>query len=92
MNTKRKGLKVMDGGKKNVNYAPDKPSDCRNCFLWQSNKKGCKVGKDNCYYLIPDNNTSMQKKDSCMGCPYGRVNPCIGFCMKKIMRKPGMEL
>lgn len=21
----------------------------------------------------------------CDGCPYGRNNPCIGFCMKKLL-------
>ncbi len=25
----------------------------------------------------------------CQGCPYGRHSPCIGYCLKKILREMG---
>lgn len=70
-------------------YAMDKPKDCRYCYYWQSEEKGCLLGEKNCYYLLrPGKN---KKKNPCDGCPYGRINPCVGFCMKEILKKRGKE-
>ena len=33
-------------------YAADKPDDCRFCYFWKNRKQGCRLGKENCYYLI----------------------------------------
>ena len=63
-------------------YAEDKPKSCEFCYYWNGKKKGCVLGKDNCYYLLKP----VEKKPSpCDGCPYGAHQPCVGFCMKKIL-------
>ena len=69
--------------KPSVRYAEEKPKDCRYCYWWGGRKKGCELGEENCYYILPSEKP--KKKSSCDGCPYGRVNPCIGYCMKEIM-------
>ena len=39
----------------------------------KNRKKGCVLGKENCYYLIePPKGPS-----KCDGCPYKRVKPCV---------------
>lgn len=68
-----------------VRYAEDKPKDCKYCYFWGGRKKGCELGEENCYYRLPDEKPTKKKKSVCDGCPYGRNNPCVGFCMKKIM-------
>ena len=71
-------------------YASDKPKECKQCYWWSGCNKKCTLGKENCYYLLP---TAEKKKTKspCDGCPYGRTNPCIGYCMKEILgsRKAG---
>lgn len=71
---------------KNI-YAEDKPKDCRYCYFWRGKRKGCELGVENCYYIIK---VQPKPKSECDGCPYGRVNPCIGWCTKKIMREMGL--
>ena len=39
---------TMDG----IRYHASRPADCRHCFFWKNRKKGCVLGKENCYYLI----------------------------------------
>ena len=87
--------------KDNRKYAADKPGDCRHCYFWKGKRKGC--SQKECYYLLPEeclastnvsDNSSSQKfsknsNDGCQGCPYGRHSPCIGYCMKKILREMG---
>lgn len=65
-------------------YAADKPEDCRQCYFWKGSRKGCSLGTENCYYLVSE---PPKKKSECDDCPYGRCHPCIGWCMKKILRK-----
>lgn len=69
--------------KPSVRYAEDKPKDCRYCYWWGSQSGGCELGEKNCYYILPSE--KHKKKSRCDGCSYGRVNPCIGYCMKEIM-------
>lgn len=71
----------------NVSYAADKPDDCSNCYFWKR-KKGCSLGKENCYYQI---RVQQEVKSDCDGCPYGRDHPCIGWCTKKIMQELGIR-
>ena len=53
---------TMDG----IRYHASRPADCRHCFFWKNRKKGCVLGKENCYYLIePPKGPS-----KCEGCPY----------------------
>ena len=35
-----------------IRYHASRPADCRHCFFWKNRKKGCVLGKENCYYLI----------------------------------------
>lgn len=69
-------------------YAADKPSDCHYCYFWTNGRKGCRLGRNNCYYLI---SLPPKPKSECDGCPYGRDHPCIGWCTKKVMREVGLR-
>lgn len=31
-------------------YTADKPSDCHYCYYWTNGRKGCRLGRNNCYY------------------------------------------
>ena len=56
-----------------IRYHASRPASCRDCFFWKNRKKGCVLGKENCYYLIePPKGPS-----KCDGCPYKRVKPCV---------------
>ena len=56
-----------------IRYHASRPADCRHCFFWKNRKKGCVLGKENCYYLIePPKGPS-----KCDGCPYKRAKPCV---------------
>ena len=66
----------------------DKPNDCHFCHFWTNNNTGCLLGEDNCYYLTA---VPPKPKSECDNCPYGRVQPCIGWCTKKIMREIGIK-
>ena len=37
-----------------IRYASDKPKDCKFCYYWNSRKKDCSLGKENCYYILPE--------------------------------------
>lgn len=65
-------------------YAADKPGDCRYCYYWQPERRKCRMGEENCYYLL---RPERRKANPCDGCPYGKINPCVGFCMQKIMKE-----
>ena len=36
-------------------YTADKPSDCHYCYFWTNGRKGCRLGRNNCYYLLYQN-------------------------------------
>ena len=55
-------------------YTADKPSDCHYCYFWTNGRKGCRLGRNNCYYLI---SLPPKPKSECDGCPYGRDHPCV---------------
>lgn len=44
-----------------------------------------KLGEERCYYLLPPEKEK-KKKSPCDGCPYGRVSPCIGYCLREIQQ------
>lgn len=71
--------------KTTVRYAEDRPEDCRFCYWWGGRNRKCLLGEENCYYLLPAKKPDSEKS-RCEGCPYGRANPCIGFCMKEILK------
>lgn len=66
-----------------IRYAAAKPKDCKYCYYWGGKNKGCELGEERCYYILPEKKEV--KKSPCDGCPYGRVNPCIGYCLRNIM-------
>ena len=69
---------TMDG----IRYHASRPADCRHCFFWKNRKKGCVLGKENCYYLI----APPKGPSKCEGCPYKRAKPCVlGPCYKDLM-------
>lgn len=76
----------MSEEKSKVRYATDKPKECKKCFWWDPMIKGCKLGEKNCYYILPDKKP-IEKTNPCMGCPYGKNGPCIGFCMRNLLKK-----
>ena len=61
-----------------VRYYDDRPKSCKGCFFWENNKKGCRLKKENCYYLAE----SPKPKSPCEKCPY---SPCVSFCMRKVL-------
>lgn len=67
-------LIIIDG----IHYHKERPSSCRRCFFWKNRKKGCNLGKGNCYYLAEEPGP----KSPCEGCCYG---PCVSFCMNKVL-------
>lgn len=67
-------------------YAADKPSDCRYCYFWTSDKKGCHLGEANCYYRL-EQKPKRKANNECNGCPYGVHSPCIGWCTKNLMKE-----
>lgn len=69
-------------------YAEDKPKSCDVCYFREFGSKECSLGWENCYYLKPEPEKK-REKDKCDGCPYGRVNPCIGYCLKDILAEKG---
>ena len=69
-------------------YEEDKPKDCRFCYWWGGNKKGCILTEERCYYLLKP---VEPKVTPCTGCPYGKHKPCIGWCTKKILGQGGIE-
>lgn len=67
-------------------YASDKPVSCKYCYFWGGRKKGCELKE--CYYLLPEEEPEETAAESaCSRCPYGKVTPCIGYCLVKIMRE-----
>ena len=56
---------------------------CRDCLYFSSRPSACRKGFDNCV-IFP-------MKDAiricpCCGCPYGRREPCVGICMKQVLK------
>ena len=56
------------------------------CFNWGGRSKCCKLGEENCYYILPEKKKA-KKTSPCDGCPYGRINPCIGYCLRNILQQ-----
>lgn len=69
-------------------YADDKPKDCKFCYFWRGKNMGCRLGKENCYYLVQ---VAPKPKSECDDCPYGKCGPCIGWCTKKILKEVGVK-
>ena len=74
---------------KNPKYTKDKPKECRYCYWWSKYMKKCIRKKDECYYI--QKKPKPKPREPCTGCPYGRVFPCVSFCMKSILKKQQEE-
>ncbi len=68
-------------------YAEDKPKDCRYCYFWNKRKKECDFREDGCFYLLAEPEKS---KSPCEGCPYGKHQPCLGWCTKALLGQGGI--
>ncbi len=77
----------MQAGAANVQYAEDKPKNCDYCYFQKPKTKACGLGR--CFYLLPESGLEPEKgmagEAGCGDCPYGRIRPCIGFCMEKLL-------
>ncbi len=71
---------LIDG----IRYHADRPSSCRFCYWWKNRKKGCILGKENCYYLAESPETNPR----CENCGY---KPCFGICFKDIDDAKGVN-
>lgn len=73
-----------------IRYAADKPQDCKYCYFWQGKVKGCQ--RQQCYYFLPEKPKEAVTNISpvqgeCKDCPYGRIEPCVGYCIDKILHE-----
>ena len=55
---------MIDG----VRCHADRPADCRFCQFWKNRRRGCILGRENCYYLAQVVITEEERK--CEGCRY----------------------
>ncbi len=75
--------------------------DCHYCLYWKGKKVGCTY-EDGCCCPVPQkpprrngvemdySMTEQSPISECVGCPYGRDSPCIGWCTKEVMRSVGL--
>ncbi len=73
--------------------------DCRYCLYWKGLRKGCTYEDGCCCDVpqtppLPKGATPPPHKEpaavsECVGCPYGRDSPCIGWCTLKILKEMG---
>lgn len=68
---------MIDG----VRYHADRPADCRFCQFWKNRRRGCILGRENCYYLAQVVITEEERK--CEGCRYAVGAPCVSACCYK---------
>ena len=61
-------------------YMDDMPYSCRYCYWWLDKAKDC--ARISCWYLLPEE----PKREGCAACPYGRIHPCIGYCIDELQR------
>ena len=45
-----------------IRYHASRPADCRHCFFWKNRKKGCVLGKENCYYPVSYTHLDVYKR------------------------------
>lgn len=76
-------------------YWYDLPLSCRYCYFWDPKTMSCtRGGGPSCAYLVSEelyipksDDLPKRKKSVCETCPYGRREPCIGVCMKKLLKE-----
>ena len=55
---------------------------CRDCRFFVRSRWACRCGFCKCIVEDPEQKV---EKCPCSGCPYGKVEPCHGVCMKKLL-------
>lgn len=68
-------------------YSSDKPNSCSLCYFWKNSEVGCKLGEENCHYIIVEEEKELTE---CDGCPYGNGRACVGWCTKKLLKDFGL--
>ncbi len=67
-------------------------SDCRFCLWWGGRSRGCER-ENGCFLRNEFSDAAIARKiregSVCYGCPYGRVRPCIGWCMRNLLGEKG---
>lgn len=88
----RKGIKCVQLQKSRLprrHYRTEIPNDCRNCSFWLDLIDNC--SRYECFYLISevraDTNSDDEPGLDCGRCPYGRIRPCVGYCIAKLYRE-----
>lgn len=100
---KEKPVSLAQANLRGRQYKSGKIRDCRYCYFWGGKNKGCKRDECWYLVAVDAGSGKrgkMQKKieeravdkdgaarQSCLTCPYGRVRPCIGYCIDKIMKE-----
>ncbi len=80
--------------------------DCEYCLYWKGTKIGCTYEDGCCcpvpqkpkkcngitmnYEQPAEQPIEQPPISECVGCPYGRDSPCIGWCTKDVMRSVGL--
>lgn len=66
-------------------YQKDKPWSCAYCYWW--GKSGCTA--DECWYLESEKEEKpiTYGPGDCKNCPYGKHQPCIGYCIASIYKE-----
>ena len=57
---------------------------CRDCLYFIPGIYACSRGMPDCVIYEPE--TPPPVKDPCYGCPYGRREPCVGICMRQVLK------
>ena len=58
---------------------------CLDCLYYTPGLCICQVGFDNCVVFPPKKPEI--PKGPCYKCPYGRREPCVSFCMRKVLNE-----
>ena len=72
---------MIDG----VRCHADRPADCRFCQFWKNRRRGCILGRENCYYLAQVVIAEEERK--CEGCRYAVGAPCVSACCYKDLER-----
>lgn len=58
---------------------------CKDCTYFIPGIYACSRGFQNC--VLEGEKKDARRKSSCAGCPYGKKEPCIGVCMRDLLKE-----
>ena len=67
----------------------DRPA-CELCYWWNEQRDACCLGPDNCAYLVWKKTDQKAREENgldCSDCPYKTSRPCVGVCMRNVLRE-----